>query len=75
MFIFPFFSLYSHQSHESRSEADQRRHRYNDQRELPAPREAQKKTAHKCGKPLDENPHLIGDGIIYLVDVTVVKIM
>lgn len=62
-----------HQSHESSSNSNKWRHWDNDQSQLPPFYEAHKETTNKSGEALNEDPHLIRYGIIYLINITVVE--
>lgn len=60
----------SHQSHQSSSYTNQRTHCYDHQSQLPAPNESNHEAKHKSGDPLNEDRHLVSNGIVNLVDVT-----
>lgn len=60
----------SHQSHEAGSNADQRTGRNDDERQLPPFDKSDAEPAHKGGEALHEYGHLVGNGVVDLVDVT-----
>ena len=61
------------QCHEPGSHADEGAGGQDDQGELPASDEAHAEAAHEGGEPLDEDAHLVGDGVVDLVDVAVTE--
>lgn len=63
----------SYQSHESSSNSNQRTGGDDDQRQLPPFNEANAEAAYKGGEALHKDGHLVGDGIVDLVDVAVKK--
>ena len=64
------FIKWSHHGHESGSQTYQRAHSDDHQGEFPAPDEAHHEPEDEGGDPLDEDTHLVGDGVVDLVDVT-----
>lgn len=64
------FRKCSHHGHESGSQAYKRAHSYDHQGELPAPDEAHHEPEDEGGDPLDEDRHLVSNGVVDLVDVT-----
>lgn len=60
----------SYHGHQCSSYTKQGAHCYDHQSQLPAPNESNHEAKHKCREPLNENRHLISDGIVDLVDVT-----
>ena len=60
-------------SHESGTETNQWADSYDHQSHLPATYESNHEAKHKRGDPLNEDRHLVRDGIVELVHVTVKK--
>ena len=59
------------QRHEASSQSDEGACRKDDQGELPASDEAHAEATDEGGEALDEDAHLVRDGVVDLVDVTV----
>lgn len=70
--IIPFDSqLAPYHGHKSSSYTNQRAHCYDHHSQLPSADESNHEAKHKCRDPLNEDRHLVSDGIVDLVDITV----
>lgn len=56
--------------HQASSYSNQWAHCYDYQSQFPSTNESNHEAKYKCRDPLDEDTHLVGDGIIDLVDIT-----
>ena len=56
--------------HKSGSHSNQWAHCYDHQGQLPPTNESNHEAKHKCGDPLNEDRHLVSDGVVDLVDIT-----
>lgn len=59
-----------HHCHKPSSYSNQWAHRYDHQSQLPSANESDHEAKHKCREPLDEDRHLVRNGVIDLVDIT-----
>jgi len=65
------FDSQLYHSHESSSYANQRAHCYDHQRQLPSTNESNHEAKHERRHPLNEDRHLVSDGVVDLVDIAV----